>query len=254
MKEYLSLCVNFHLEPFPVRRGKVWKYYYLYETTNKINGNKYIGLRTYCGAYPENDSYLGNGFKISKGKVVSGFKNNTRFAKELNKFGFKNFEKRIICFFENKRDGLISERNIVNEEFIKLPNVLNMVVGGGKPPTGSGRQNNNYGNYWTEEMKKNLSLKMKGRYKGEANPNYGNKWSEDKKRKLSEKKKGKGLKGDNPNSKKVRIVVNEQELVFGSILEFGEWASLSKKVAYNVIANRKQISNKYTIDYENFKN
>lgn len=40
-------------------------------------------------------------------------------------------------------------------------------------------------------------------------------------------------------------------LLFGSILEFGEWAALSKKVVYNVIANKKQISDKYTIYHEN---
>ena len=45
--------------------------------------------------------------------------------------------------------------------------------------------------------------------------------------------------------------VNDEILLFGSILEFGEWASLPKKVAYNVIANKKQISDKYTIYYEN---
>ena len=48
--------------------------------------------------------------------------------------------------------------------------------------------------YENEELRKKLSIK----YTGENNPNYGNKWSEDLRKRASEQRKGKNLGMDNP--------------------------------------------------------
>lgn len=40
-----------------------------------------------------------------------------------------------------------------------------------------GKNNPNYGNKWTDEMKEIARNKMLNRYDGKNNPNYGNKWS-----------------------------------------------------------------------------
>lgn len=154
MEDFLKKCVNYSLTPILTNIKKSKKgYIYLYKTTNLITGNIYVGLRVYNGLDVSKDLYLGNGFRVRGGVLLNCFNNKTDFAKEIYRYGFENFKKEIICFFENKVDGLQSEQNVVDEDFISKENVLNMVVGGGKPPTGCGEKNNNYGNYWTREQK-----------------------------------------------------------------------------------------------------
>lgn len=61
--------------------------FYVYETTNNINGKKYIGKRR-CKCSIENDFYMGSGKLIKKA---------------LNKYGRENFSKKIlkVCEDEN---------------------------------------------------------------------------------------------------------------------------------------------------------
>ena len=172
MEDFLKKCVNYSLTPILTNIKKSKKgYIYLYKTTNLITGNIYVGLRVYNGLDVSKELYLGNGFRVRGGVLLNCFNNKTDFAKEIYRYGFENFKKEIICFFENKVDGLQSEQNVVDEDFISKENVLNMVVGGGKPPTGCGEKNNNYGNYWTREQKISLSRKLKqvGHQQGSKN-------------------------------------------------------------------------------------
>lgn len=54
----------------------------------------------------------------------------------------------------------------------------------------SGKNNPNYGHYWTEEQKQKARERVLSRnYKGKNNPNYGNKWTEDQRNKASLKRK-----------------------------------------------------------------
>lgn len=166
---YLDKCINYSVTPI---RGD-HRYIYLYETTNKCNGNIYVGVRVYRGLDPYKDRYIGNGCGILKcGRLYKRRGKETKFRRALSEFGFLNFEKRIICFFTNIDDALKSEENIVNEDFLKRPDVLNMVVGGGFPPVGEGECNNNYGKHWTEAQKRRLSRKRRknGKSKGGRNP------------------------------------------------------------------------------------
>lgn len=166
---YLDKCVKYSIKPVLVDRVK---FIYLYETMNKCNGNIYIGVRCFRGRDPYKDTYIGNGCKILKdGRLYKRRGKETIFRRALSKFGYLNFSKRIICFFENIEDALKSESNIVNEEFLKRPDVLNMVVGGGFPPMGEGENNNNYRRKWTEEMKKKLSRKRRKNEKSKGGKN-----------------------------------------------------------------------------------
>ena len=58
--------------------------------------------------------------------------------------------------------------------------------------TRKGENNSNYGNYWSDEQKGNMSKKQKERFKDkEKHPNYGKRMSEEQKRKISETRRGK---------------------------------------------------------------
>lgn len=65
--------------------------YYIYITTNKINGKKYIGQHK---GKPE-DGYLGSG---------------TNIIKAINKYGKENFSKKILCFCETREEADAKEK------------------------------------------------------------------------------------------------------------------------------------------------
>jgi len=177
MEDYLLKCVNYSIEPV---RFDGTKFVYLYETTNLCNGHIYIGVRVYDGNHPENDHYIGNGcgIRVKSGALYKRKGKETYFRRELSKWGYLNFKKKIICYFTSLDDALLSEKNIVNEDFLARKDVMNMVEGGGFPPYGCGESNSNYGHYWTEEQKQALSKKRKkrGKSKGANNPKATECW------------------------------------------------------------------------------
>ena len=63
-----------------------------------------------------------------------------------------------------------------------------------------GKNNPNFGNYWTDEQKKKQSDKMKGRYIGKNNPNYGKRWSDEQREKMSMRLKEAGIQKGERNS------------------------------------------------------
>ena len=75
--------------------------YYVYITTNKINGKQYIGQHK---GRPD-DNYLGSG---------------TTILKAINKYGKENFTKSILCFCETREEADTKER-----EYIQLYNAVN---------------------------------------------------------------------------------------------------------------------------------
>lgn len=172
MQEILDKCVRYYEKPISYKTGKRNKCFYLYRVENLVTKEFYIGFRCYDKADATKDRYFANGLFVDKnGFVVNPRKNKTRFVESVYRYGLSSFKKEIICYFENKQDGLISERNVVDEEMLKNPLCLNMTLGGGHPPTGSGKQNNNYGNYWTDEQKKRMSelRRSNGKSKGVLN-------------------------------------------------------------------------------------
>lgn len=88
------------------------KYYTIYKTTNLLNNKYYIGLHATENIY---DNYLGSGVFLKKA---------------IKKYGYKNFKKEILYVFDNKKDMINKEKELVNEEFVKKRNTYNMSKGG----------------------------------------------------------------------------------------------------------------------------
>jgi len=87
-------------------------YNYIYKTTCTITGNYYIGMHSTDNL---DDGYVGSG---------------KRLALSINCHGEINHTTEILEYY-NRRAGVASrEREIVNEDFIKLAEVMNIVTGG----------------------------------------------------------------------------------------------------------------------------
>jgi len=87
-------------------------YNYIYKTTCNITGNYYVGMHSTNNL---DDGYVGSG---------------KRLALSINCHGKINHNVEILEYYNNRCDASDREREIVNEEFIKLPEVMNIVTGG----------------------------------------------------------------------------------------------------------------------------
>ena len=133
-------------------------YYYVYITTNKINGKKYIGQHT-----TENieDSYLGSGKTL---------------LKAIKKYGKENFEKEILEF-ANDKDHL-SE---LEKKYIEIFNAVNdsnfyNISAGGEGYSG---------HTWSEEHKLYISNKLKELYATGKKVPVKQEWSVDRRKRHS---------------------------------------------------------------------
>lgn len=119
--------------------------YYVYKTTNLTNDKIYIGY--HASDNIEKDNYLGSGYLLKK---------------SIDKYGKKNFKREILFEFDTQEEATTKEREIVNEEFIARQDTYNICLGGfggGLP----GELNPFYGKTHTEETRKIISEKNKGR-------------------------------------------------------------------------------------------
>ena len=96
------------------------RFHFTYKTTNLINGRYYLGMHS---TNRIDDGYLGSG---------------KRLYYELNKYGRDNFKFEILEQFDSREQLVEAETNLVNEEVLKDPNCLNMVVGGSGGNVGKG--------------------------------------------------------------------------------------------------------------------
>lgn len=87
-------------------------FYTIYKTTNLINGKIYIGCHTTSNL---DDKYLGSG---------------TILKQSIKKYGTKNFKREWLALFDNPEDMFAMEAELVNEDFIKLDNNYNIILGG----------------------------------------------------------------------------------------------------------------------------
>jgi len=118
--------------------------FYIYKTTNLINGKIYIGY--HASENIEKDSYLGSGYLLKKA---------------IEKHGKKNFKREILHVFETQEEATKKEREIVNEEFIERDDVYNLCLGGfggGLP----GELNPFWGKTHTEETRQKLREQRQG--------------------------------------------------------------------------------------------
>jgi len=206
--------------------------YFVYLTTNLENGKQYVGSHT----GKETDGYLGSGILISKA---------------LNKYGVNSFKRKILKLTKTRKEAFDLEEIYINEYNTLKPNCYNLSPTGGM---------NEWGGKHSDETKKLLSEKRKGKApwnkgktglykhsektksklsklnsgknnkmfgrKKEKCPSFGLKRSKDTKIKMSQTKIG----GQNPNAKKYFIKTpDNKEFTVNSATEF-----VNKYPEYNI--------------------
>lgn len=134
----------------------------VYQVTNKINNKKYIGITS------QRLSQRLNEHKV-RAKKEGGQKN--IFYAAINKYGFNNFDIKVLRKCINKQEMIKSEIELIKE----LKPEYNIAPGGSVGALG---------HKWSYEQRKGL-------FSGEKNPMYGKPCSEEAKEKMRLKLKGK---------------------------------------------------------------
>ena len=93
-------------------RAENKKYHYFYKITNKINGHFYYGVHNTNNI---NDGYMGSGKRL-------------QYA--YKKYGFENFTKTILRFFNTSKEAFEYEGKVVTEELVKDADCYNCLLGG----------------------------------------------------------------------------------------------------------------------------
>lgn len=249
-------------------------YGFIYITTNKINGKKYIGQKKYMKGW---EDYLGSG---------------TILRRSIDKYGKENFTREILSIAYS-----IEELNNLEADFIEKYDAVeskdyyNIASGGHGGFTGrgqhaseetklkmrqmrQGKNNSNYGNHMGDESKQRISEAnkgkrcginninfgkhpskeirdkqskfMKGRFLGEKSPLYGTHPSEDTRLKISKNhadtsgEKGGmfGRKGkDAPSSRKVICITTDK--IFDSIIEASIYYNMKSSSAIGACCRKK---------------
>lgn len=96
-------------------------YYTVYRITNIINNKIYIGIHATDDL---DDGYMGSGDKIKEA---------------IKKHGVENFKKEILFVYNTLDAALLTESEIVDEDFIKRTDTYNITLGGGLPPAQKGK-------------------------------------------------------------------------------------------------------------------
>jgi len=105
---------------------KSHKYIYVYKTTNIKNGKYYIGVR--CTNYL-NDGYIGCGIKSLK-DAKNKTKTHNGFCFAVVKYGYENFKKNIIRFFNSKEEAYLFESSLVTKKEVCSDDCYNIALGG----------------------------------------------------------------------------------------------------------------------------
>lgn len=135
-------------------------HFIIYETTNKINNKKYRGAHVTLNLH---DGYLGSGRLLKKA---------------IAKYGFENFERKILCECDSVESMFEQEAIFVNPDWVEDPSTYNLKIGG----EGGWDYINKEGLRWDEEKKKLHSIEMKKKREsgewGPKQPTYGFKGKE----------------------------------------------------------------------------
>lgn len=91
---------------------KEYKYNYVYQITNLLDGKIYIGKHSTDNL---DDGYMGSGSKIKRAQ---------------KRDGLENFSKKILKFFNSVDEALAYEAELVNKDFVKRLDTYNTSVGG----------------------------------------------------------------------------------------------------------------------------
>ena len=104
------------------------KYKYVYQTKNLINGKTYIGY--HCTNNLE-DGYIGCGCRstaYARGSVKKGLK--SAFLRSVAKYGYENFHKEILSFYDTVEECLDEESFLVTKDWVDLSTNYNSKLGG----------------------------------------------------------------------------------------------------------------------------
>ena len=163
------------------------KRHYVYETTNLINGKKYIGKRT-CNCPIEEDRYMGSG-KLLK--------------KAVDKYGKENFKKDILQICESEEMAYEWEKVYIEQiKAYENPMYYNMAMGGFGFTSEENRklwENHEYRKTQSERMKKmwenpHYRKHMSEAHKGQVSPMKGKRHTKEAREKIKQNY-GKGMKG-----------------------------------------------------------
>ena len=183
------------------------KEFIVYMHINKINGKKYIGIT--CQK-PSQRWRGGKGYK------------NGAFANAIRKYGWNNFEHKILYKHLSKKEACRKEIELIRKyETMNNEKGYNLCEGG----------NVTTGYHFTKEAKEKMSKSKKGMYIGKNNPMYGKcgilapaygqHLTEEHKRKISEAKKG----NYKPYTDKLGKKVNQYDLD-GNFIK--QWKSIAE--------------------------
>jgi hypothetical protein len=89
------------------------KHNYLYKVTCNLDNTIYIGVHSTNNL---NDGYKGSG---------------TLLKRKVAKHGWENFTKEVLHDYPTRKEMLNAEKEYVNDSFLKLEHVMNLVAGGG---------------------------------------------------------------------------------------------------------------------------
>ena len=92
--------------------NKAKKYHFIYKTTNLLNNRYYIGMHSTNNI---NDGYIGSGKKLRN---------------SINKYGIENFTCEILEFLPDRNSLANREKELVNEDILKDPQCMNLIIGG----------------------------------------------------------------------------------------------------------------------------
>ena len=164
-KEILSLNTKGSTMPI---LGEDSKYHILYMTTNLVNNKIYIGVHSSVNL---KDRYIGCGIYY-RSCVSEQMCGQSKFARSVVKYGLNNFKRENLLYFSTGSEAYEFESIVVTSEFVNRDYVLNSTTGGSNPPVRRGEKNGNYGNFWTEEKKRQASeyAKLTKRSVGSKNP------------------------------------------------------------------------------------
>ena len=214
-----------------MRRKTNWKDEpcYLYYFENKINGNIYIGI----SKHPEQrrDSHK----RVSKGGPDKHRGVYSYIHRGINKYGWENFEFNIVEYFPTRLEAKEAEIFWIAE--LKRVNikVYNLTKGGDGVS----------GYEYTEEERKAMSERMKGKCIGEANPFFGKMHTEETKVILSASMTKRQANGDFRGENHSHSIFTN-EIVLAIRQDYINTDASQQDLAYKYNTSRANVANLVT--------
>jgi group I intron endonuclease len=197
---------------------------FVYLTTNKINGKKYIGM----SRRTEVEDYFGSGRLI-------------RLA--IKKYGRENFSREILQECETFEELCEAEKEWINRyNAVHDPQFYNLANGGATPGTEFLRE---YWSTFTSEERRALRKWSRRCKLGELNPMHGKKHSEETRKKIGAKSvnrnwaKPNHTGAKNPKAKVTKVTWGSGEVEFyDCLLDF--WKAKAQHIPYATLKSAAQ--------------